>query len=357
MTSACAVARAPPRCSGRRTRSGARRRDRRSRPSRRRHPWRMVPTGGRRRAAYAPPMPSIVSHATAADGTTCSSGTGRRTRPRPAARGPAAVGIGPARPRPRRALRPLRARRRPVRGGRPRCLVATTTAATAAPAGGAATSSAGRSSTTTSRSGWPRCARPAGGRRSVRSCSTATRWAASIVLGLPPRRPAEAGPRRALLARRSTRPRRAGRRPSPRVLSAGRADARDPERHRRLDALARPVASARRPPTTRAARRRARPGSARRPSPSRPGFARRRGDAGLGRADARPARPDDGLVPRRRSAVLRGRADSRPARRYPGPPPRAPQRARGRRERSSTTSSTWLRASTRRRSRAYADRA
>ena len=71
--------------------------------------------------AYAAPMPSIVSHATAADGTDL------LVRHWPADdveaggawAGPA-VGVGPARPRPRRAVRSLRARRRPARGGRAR---------------------------------------------------------------------------------------------------------------------------------------------------------------------------------------------------------------------------------------------
>ena len=129
-----------------------------------------------RPVAYPAAMPSVVSHVRAADGTDL------LVRHWPADEAEAggawagpAVGLGPARPRPRRALRPLRARRRPAgrapastsrlrpsrhrRLGRParrrRALVAATT--------------------TTSPSG---CRGPGAAAAAVRSSSTATRSAA-----------------------------------------------------------------------------------------------------------------------------------------------------------------------------------
>ena len=106
----------------------------------------------------------------------------------------------------------------------------TTIAATAAPADGAATSIAGRSSTTTSRSGWrPSAPAPA----VVRSCSTATRWAASSRPATCAAGPADARTCAVLIgawprldaARLEEVARHA-------ILGGVAADAVDPERHR-----------------------------------------------------------------------------------------------------------------------------
>ena len=154
------------------------------------------------------------------------------------------MGLGPARPRPRRALRPVRARRRPAGGRRPRRPGLRPARQRVGPAAGAVTSNAGASSTTTWPSVWPSVRR--GARRAPgRALRPLARWPGRR--RLPPDRPAEAGPRGPHVA--GARLDAAGLEEDARSRSSSRvvADPAVPNGIDRVDAVARPVGRGRRP--------------------------------------------------------------------------------------------------------------
>ena len=233
-----------------------------------------------------------------------------------------AVGVDPAGPRPRRALRPLRARRRPVRDAPGSMRGPTTSAATAGRAGAAATSSAGRSSTTTSPNGWRPSAVAAGGRPVVLyGHSMGGLVAAGYLLSDRPKPDlavlASPGLDSALPGWKKTVSRR---------LAEGHPDAR---RSRTASTARRSRAtrrSARRPPPIRSARRPARPASAPRAWPSRHAFGLLRPAASASRRWSCTA-STTAWSRSAASEVLEG-APGVERRTYPRPPPRAPQRTR-----------------------------
>ena len=282
--------------------------------------------------AYPARMPSVVSHARAADGTDLlvrhwppdEAEAGRRL-------GGTAVGVGPAGPRPRRTLRPVRARRRPDDRGRPRG------PGVRPPRDGRVGRTARRRRTlepAPRRSGRAARGRPGG---ECRAPGRAVRTLARRPhrRGLPPDRPTGARPRGpdvtgarldAAGLEEATRPDPRARRPDP-----GRS---------RTASTARPCRatrrSPRRPSTTRSASR-----SRRRVSAPRPGVEQERvralASGGFGIPTLVLHGEDDHLVPGLGVSRLRVRAAGR-APDLPGSAPRAPQRTR-RARRSSTRSS------------------